>query len=730
MKKGLLLLFCLVNSFALFAQEKMYIHTSENVTLGALISDVDSVYFGNDGYSVYFEIGDSLVEFGISEIDSISFGDDSETVSVVYNGSSVSVINPLAFEGVSVNFDGADVVVNSLLDDRKIDYELSGSTSDGMFKIYSDYKYNLILNGVNITNTDGAAINIQSGKKCDLILEDGTVNTLEDGSSYAESEEDEKSALFSEGQIIFSGTGSLNVTSNSKHAICSDDYISVEEGTITVASAAKDGIHVNDYFEMSGGTLNIKATGDGIDGDEGYILITGGEITISCASSDVKGITCDSVMTISGGTIDLTINGDQSKGLKSGQSMFLEGGDISITTSGNAVLESSGSGYDPSYCSAIKCDEDVYATGADITVTSTGKAGKGISCDGTVSITSGTIGITTTGSGATYKNSSGVTDAYTATGISVDENLSIDGGNITVSCSGAGGKGISADGAFTVGESGTPVINVTTSGSKIQISSSDYAEAKAVKVDGAATIENGTVTISSADDGIKSEQSVTINGGDISITKSVEGVEAPIITVNDGNVSVVASDDAFNATYGNGSENNDGSYIYLYGGYVVLNTSAGDGLDSNGNIQMTGGTVVVHGPQSSPEVGIDVNGTFNENGGFLIVSAPNSNMVEGPATSSTQYSLIATTSTNLSTSTLFHIQDSQGNSLVSFKAARTYSAIVFSSSSLKSGSTYSIYTGGTCTGTETDGLYSGGTYSGGTLKKSFTVSGKVTKVSF
>ena len=76
------------------------------------------------------------VEFDINDIDSISFGDDSETVLISYNENSATFFNPLAFEGVSVSVDNADVIVTSELDDKKIDYELTGTTSDGMFKLY------------------------------------------------------------------------------------------------------------------------------------------------------------------------------------------------------------------------------------------------------------------------------------------------------------------------------------------------------------------------------------------------------------------------------------------------------------------------------------------------------------------------------------------------------------------------------------------------------------------
>jgi len=89
-----------------------------------------------------------------------------------------------------------------------------------------------------------------------------------------------------------------------------------------------------------------------------------------------------------------------------------------------------------------------------------------------------------------------------------------------------------------------------------------------------------------------------------------------------------------------------------------------------------------------------------------------------------------TTNSSVSASTLFHIQDASGNDIATFKPARAYASVIFSSSLLTKGSSYSIYTGGSYTGTLKDGLYSGGTYNGGTLKKTFTISGSVTAVTF
>jgi hypothetical protein len=244
------------------------------------------------------------------------------------------------------------------------------------------------------------------------------------------------------------------------------------------------------------------------------------------------------------------------------------------------------------------------------------------------------------------------------------------------------------------------------------------------------TIEDGSVSAASGDDGVHSDGAFVMNGGTLNITKSYEGIEGPSITVNGGDISLVSDDDGFNATKGSATEANDGSILYFNGGSIAVNSSKGDGLDSNGNITMKAGTVVVHGPQSSPEVGFDVNGTFAVSGGFLIATGPNSgNMIEVPSSSSSQYSVKVTFSSSLSSSTLFHIQDADGNDCATFKPVRSVYYIVVSSPDFKNGSTYSIYTGGTYTGTESNGLYTGGIYSGGTLRKSFTITSKNTSIS-
>ena len=132
-------------------------------------------------------------------------------------GSSVAISNPYESAGVSVSYEGNYVTVTSTAED--VEYVLSGTTTAGCFKIYSDNKFMLTLDGVSITSGKGAAINVQSHKRVFVNLPSGTSSKLVDASSYqTDNSEDQKGAFFSEGQLIFNGTGALSITGNYKHA--------------------------------------------------------------------------------------------------------------------------------------------------------------------------------------------------------------------------------------------------------------------------------------------------------------------------------------------------------------------------------------------------------------------------------------------------------------------------------------------------------------------------------
>jgi hypothetical protein len=417
---------------------------------------------------------------------------------------------------------------------------------------------------------------------------------------------------------------------------------------------------------------------------------------------------------------ELEINGEGSLNVTANFNDGISSDDGLVIKSGTITVKSADDG--------IRGKDYLIIQDGKITVNSTGDALKSDNetdiSKGYIIIDSGTLSLTATAGDAA--------DAVT--------NLTVDGGIFNIITGGGagtstgGGGGGMPGGGSSGGYSGTVSEKALKGNISVKIEKGTFtinSADDAIHSNGTVTINDGTINIATGDDAVHAESSVTINGGTLNITKSFEAIESASITVNKGNVTLVATNDGFNATRGSGGEANDGSILTFNGGYVVADVSSGDGLDSNGNIVMTGGTVIVHGPQSAPEVAFDFNGTFTISGGILIGGGPNSgNMIEVPGSTSSQYCIKATSSSNVSASTIFHIQDASGNDVVTFKPVRSTYYFAFSSAQLTNGSSYSIYTGGSSTGVNTDGLYTGGTYSGATLKKTFTISSKITSVTF
>ena len=129
-----------------------------------------------------------------------------------------------------VTVDGNAVTVNNTGGEVLI-YELTGVSSNGSFKVYGAKKQAIVLNGVGLTNPDGAALNNQNKKRTFIVVKG--VNFLSNSASAAyaqEGEEDLKAVLFSESQLIFSGSGQLTVNAlnrQGKSAVATDDYIRV-----------------------------------------------------------------------------------------------------------------------------------------------------------------------------------------------------------------------------------------------------------------------------------------------------------------------------------------------------------------------------------------------------------------------------------------------------------------------------------------------------------------------
>ena len=271
----------------------------------------------------------------------------SKVIQIQYSGDEAIVTGSAS--GVIVSTSGAHVTVMNL--SGPVKFVLSGTTSDGSFKLYGDKRNQVMLNAVDITNPNGAAINNQGGKSFYVVLADGTVNTLHDGSEYAMvDEEDQKAALFSEGQIIFSGKGRLNVYAVGRGGIRSDDYIRIRPGVnIYVNSTALDGLRANDGIIMDGGVVNVETSGVGAKGvrSGGLMEVNGGRM-IAITSGDTRlddtddvadttscaALYCDSLFVVNAGILKFKATGDGGKGLNAKQDVQVNGGSFQAVATG------------------------------------------------------------------------------------------------------------------------------------------------------------------------------------------------------------------------------------------------------------------------------------------------------------------------------------------------------------------------------------------------------------
>ena len=488
--------------------------------------------------------------FAISDITSIAIDNTSVTdnsVNVEYDGTSASVtVAGNVAQYITVESQGAHVKVvqdkafaGTGTDAKEIEYTLSGSSTDGEFYMSGSYKATINLNGLVLTNATpvytGAAVHIQDGKRIDVSVKKGTTNTLVDCASPA-TEIAQKACLYVNGHAEFKGKGTLNVIGKYAHAIKSGEYMEIKNCTINVTGAVKDGVSCNQYFLMESGELNVSGTQD-------------------------DGIQCDIDDTTIGSTGETTDHEDEDSG-----NIYLEGGTLTVSVTADAAK-------------AIKAEGDIRVTAATVTATTSGggvwdtddkktKASACLSADGNMTITGGKLLLTSTGNGGK--------------GISVNGTLTIsDNADINVTTSGN---------AVVASSSGT--LSVVTNSQTLDNYTTSYKSSpKGIKVDGKITISGGVVSVKTTGaggEGIESKDEIEISGGQVIVNAKDDAINAAYMK-NDQKQKVSGSGD-----------------LTISGGFVFACSSGNDGIDTNGNCYIKGGLVYAIG-SSSPEVGIDAN---------------------------------------------------------------------------------------------------------------------------
>lgn len=295
-------------------------------------------------------------------------------------------------------------------------------------------------------------------------------------------------------------------------------------------------------------------------------------------------------------------------------------------------------------------------------------------------------------------NGTGTLDVYGnyECGIRSKGDLKVVSGTLNINAASDGLKGrdsvIIRDGTFTI-QSGKDGIK----------SNNDEEQDK-----GYIWIDGGKITIAAKDDGIQAETNVIINGGEIHITESDEGIAGLTVDILGGVTKIVSSDDGINSAASVETEqekaaDQDGVYTRIAGGEVHINAMA-DGIDSNGDLYMEGGTVYLSGPSSDGDGILDYNGKGIITGGTLLGAGSSRMMQTFDNTESTQHFLVVYYPEQQKAGTTIALTDDSGTELGSLVTEKEYSAAIISTPEIQAGKTYHVTTGGETVDMQVEGI--------------------------
>ena len=446
-------------------------------------------------------------------------------------------------------------------------YRLTGEWAEGRIVVEAGKKgyVTLVLDGLTVRSGTGSPLTIAAAARAAVLTMAGTENLLESAASG----EDAASAIASKADLRLSGEGTLTLISAEKHGVQSADSLTIEGGQLVI-EAGKAGLRANDFVWIEGGGIRIAAGTDGIraEGDDskpdtGWIRMDGGAVTIVSAGD---GMQAASDLTVTDGSLDIQSGGGAENGPEH--------------------AEEQGPWARPAEGDAAESAED-------------GASAKGLKCGGVLTVSGGEISVDSADDG-----------------LHSDGSAAIPGGSLTIR---SGDDGVHAGGTLTV------------SGGRLAVVRS-YEGLEANRIE----LLGGDVDVTAEDDGVNA------NGGADALTGGPGGFggmppEMPAVGFQFGEEAAAQGGEAESApangrtpfappsaegiAAGEGSASaGDASpdlpALVIRGGTVRVK-AGGDGLDSNGDLSILGGEVVVDGPADSMNGALD---SGSESGGTLTVS--------------------------------------------------------------------------------------------------------------
>ncbi len=619
-----------------------------------------------------------------------------------------------------LNISGGSITVNSSVADGK------GLKSDSLVTITGGT--------INLTMSGDYAKGIKAGT--DIDIQGGSVTINGSGATVVTAGDPSHCAgLKSNGNTIISSlTGSTNIHvtmasgAAGGKAINADGDVVINGGTIELSVAGAGG-NYTDTNNMANTYSShcVKANGG--------ITINGGDLTLTAAGKDSKCLAADQTISVKGGNIGMTVSGQASKGIKSDISVIIEDGDITANVSGATVVANQEASNSIAIKSDGTMEINGGTINATCTSASGGAKclssdGNMTFNGGTLTLSTAGTGATLVGSGTSC------TDGYAPCCIKSDGSIVINGGDFNCQSTGKGGRGIACDGTLTIGTANASddLINlyIMTSGAPVNASSgggpggggpggggssSDYWKGlpKGIKVQGKLTVNSGHVQSYCAQtsgdtngEAIETKDSLFINGGYVEANAYDDGINsAKYIEINNGHV--------WSYSRGNDGIDCNGTRIMVNGGVVICYSATEAAIDDNddnnqgGHLRISNATVIAIGGSMGA-----IEGTPALTGQKYILLGSSGGGGWNPGGGGSSALTLAQNGVC--------VKDNSNNEIVTFKMAavgnntsgfetitRRVSGLFITTPDIQSG-TYRYYTSPTISGgTSWHGLYSGAT---------------------
>lgn len=576
----------------------------------------------------------SILAAGVALLASTAFADGSITLSP--DGSTST--------DASVLIDGQTVTVT-----QAGTYQIAGTLGDGALIVESaeNAKITLVLGGVSIKNSTGAAIQISTADDVTIELAEGTTNVLQSGeevdiAAATESKEASGGALQSKADLKIKGKGSLTVLGYLNNGIHCTKDLKIKNGNISV-TALGHGIKGKNSVTVSGGTVTVTSGKDGITSDEteneekGFVTIEDGEIIITSVGD---GVSAETTLTVTGGVISIISGGGSANAQQKTDNMR-----------GWWDFDNSASDDNSVSCKGLKAGKALVISGGSITIDAQDDA---LHTDGDMTISGGECILSTGDDGAHAALSLTVLD-----------------GKITVLTS---YEGLEAN-------------QITLAGGELDITASD---------DG--------INANGGSDGFSGGFGGGFGGGRGGMGGSFSGrrndtnnqngdMTPPDGNAPSGNPPTMPGQDAADSTTTDDTTDKQ-PVLLITGGKITVNAD-GDGLDSNGDLRVEGGDITINGPANGGNGALDI-GTENGGVGFIsggtLIALGASSMAENFGSTSTQCVFLVTMNSFGAGETIT-ITDSQGNVLYTGVTVKSANSVVFSSADLVVGETYTVTIG-------------------------------------